>query len=200
VVLRALRAISDAASPAESPSPDFAAARRRWKRAGDERRALKVKYEGASAALMLALNPPGKDDHPSPRLIELANAYLGGRRSASVPALQAELVELDDQLRRAATAYAVEKLAWEQAVAAEACRLTEELRPAHKQACRRIAKTVEELSAAVEEERAVRSRLAELGASDALVDAGREFGTLPEFHSRLSEWNRRLLASGALDP
>jgi hypothetical protein len=200
VVLRALRAIPDTGSSTESFSSGFAAARRRWEKAGAERRELKAKYDGAAAALQLALNPPGRDDHPSPRLIELANAYLGGRRSASVPALQAEIIEIDDQLRRAATAYTLERAAWEQAVAAEATRLAAELKPAHKAACLRIAKCVEALSAAVEDERKTRSKLSELGARDALVDAGKEFGTLTEFSSLVSVWNRRLLASGALDP
>jgi hypothetical protein len=199
VVIRALRAVPDTESPAETSSSDFAAARRRWEKAEAERRELKLKYDGAQAALALALNPPGRDDHPSPRLIELANGYLAGRRSASVPALQAELVELDDQLRRAATTFSLERVAWEQAVQNEATRLVAELKPGHRQACLRIAKCVEALSAAVEEERKVRSKLAELGASNALVDAGREFGVLAEFHSLLSTWNRRLLASGTLD-
>ena len=199
MVLRALRAVPDTESPAESSSSDFVAARRRWEKAGAERRELKLKHDGAQAALQLALNPPGKDDHPSPRLIELANAYLAGRRSASVPSLQAEIIEIDDQLRRAVTAYTLEKLAWEQAVADEARRLATELKPAHGQACRKIAAAVESLSAAVEEEHKVRTKFAELGCSNALVDAGKEFGTLTEFNSLVSVWNRRLLASGVLD-
>jgi hypothetical protein len=74
------------------------------------------------------------------------------------------------------------------------------LKPSHQSACLRIAKCVEQLSVAVEEERAVRSKLLELGCPDALPDAGHEFGTLAEFHSTLSAWNRRMLQAGLLDP
>jgi hypothetical protein len=200
MVLRALRAVPDpeTASPART-SAEFAAARRRWEGAAQERRALKARFDGAQAALALALNPPSMDDHPSPRLIEMANAYLGGRRSATVNALRREIVDLDDQLTRAATTYSLERASWHAAVEGEARRLAEELRPAHKAACRKIAAAVESLSAAVEQERKIRAKLAELGCSNALVDAGQEFGTLSEFNSLLSTWNRRLLAARVLD-
>jgi hypothetical protein len=201
MALRALRAVPAADTTSTEPtSATFAVAKARWERAGDERRRLKARLDGAQAALALAASPPGKGDHPSPRLVELANAHLGGRRSASVPALQAEIVEIDDQLRRAATAYTLERVAWEQAVAVEARRLAAALRPAQKAACRRIAKAVEELSAAIEEERRVRSKLVEVGCTEALPDAGREFGALSEFNSTLSTWNRRVLQAGLLDP
>jgi hypothetical protein len=185
--------------PTEAEFSGFAAAKRRWQLAADERRQLKARLDGATAALALAVSPPGAGDHPSPRLIEMANAYLGDRRSATADALRAEVIALDDQLGRAATAYSIERVAWEAAVADEARRLAEELKPAHKTACRKIAAAVESLSAAVEQERKVRAKLAELGWSNALVNAGKEFGTLTEFHSLLSTWNRRLLAAGALD-
>jgi hypothetical protein len=68
--------------------------------------------------------------------------------------------------------------------------LAEELHPAHKAACHRLAKIVELLNTAIEEERAVRSKLAELGWAHILPDASKEFGVLGEFHSVLSSWNR----------
>jgi hypothetical protein len=137
--LRALRAVPDAGmTPTEPTSPDFAAARRRWEQAAAERRALKTKFDGAQAALQLALSPPGKGDHPSPRLIALADGYLAGRRSASADALRAEVIALDDQLTRAATVYSIERVAWEAAVEGEARRLATELKPEHRAAVHKI--------------------------------------------------------------
>jgi hypothetical protein len=160
---------------------------------------LKDRYDGCRAALQLAMSPPGAGDRPSPRLLEMASAYVGDRPGASVEALHAELVQLDDQLTRASRAYAAERAAWREAVHAEARRLAEELRPVHKQACRKIARAVEVLSAAVEEERKVRARLLELGCDAAMPDGGKGLGTLSEFNSALSTWNRHALAAGLLD-
>jgi hypothetical protein len=72
------------------------------------------------------------------------------------------------------------------------------MRPRHRAVVKRIAQLAEQLSAAVEAERAVRAELSEVGSS-ALADAGREFGTLHEYNSTLSGWNRRMLAEGALE-
>ena len=77
-------------------------------------------------------------------------------------------------------------------------RLAELCRPKHAAAVRQIAKAVETLSAAVQTERAVRAGLADVGALHALPDAGFEFGTLAEYESLLSRWNRRMLQAGLL--
>jgi hypothetical protein len=71
--------------------------------------------------------------------------------------------------------------------------------PRHRAAVKRIAGLVEQLSAAVEAERAVRAELGEVGGTGALPDASYELGSLNEYGSTLSSWNRRVLAVGALD-
>jgi hypothetical protein len=181
-----------------SETADFEAARARWERESAARRALRSRLDGAKAALGLAENPPGEGDVRSPRIESLAAAYLGGRR-ANPALIRREIVEIEDALDQGAAVHAVEAASWRLAVEAEARRRAELLRPGHRQAVRRIAEIVEQLSAAVDAERAVRAALAEVGNAGALPDASREFGSLHEYSGLLSTWNRRMLAEGALD-
>ena len=85
---------------------------------------------------------------------------------------------------------------WRAALADESARIAAELRPKHIAAVAKIARAVEALSAAVEAERALRAELGELAGG--MVDAGHEFGTLAEYGSTLSGWNRRMLSLGLL--
>jgi hypothetical protein len=179
-----LRAVSSEVKPSE-----FELARRRWEKVTAERRALKDRLDGCKAAVVLAEHKPGRGEYLSPLIEDRARRYLDGRLP-NRELLARQVVELEDELAQAAERYGRE---------AEAHRRAEALRPKHKAAVRRIAKAVEELSAAVEQEREVRRELGELG-STALVDAGCEFGVLSEYGSALSSWNRRLLQAGVLDP
>jgi hypothetical protein len=175
---------------------DFEAAKARWAEVSAARRALKARLDGAKAALALAENPPSKGDIISPVLAERARAYLADRLP-NAELLRHEILVLEDQLAQAATSYAIESTAWRMALEAEAARRAEALKPRHKAAVRKIAAAVEALSAAVEGEREIRRELGEVG-SAALADAGREFGSLHEYNSTLSSWNRHVLAEGAL--
>jgi hypothetical protein len=176
----------------------FEAARARWERVSTARRALREKLDGAQAALALTENPPSKGDVVSPVIAEKACRYLADRR-ANAALLRQEVVRLEDELTQAGTAHAIESAAWRLAVEDEARRRAEAVRPKHREAVKRIARLVEELSAAVDAERAVRAELAEVGSAGVLPDAGREFGSLHEYSSLVSSWNRRLLAEGAFD-
>ena len=80
----------------ERPS-DFEAAKERWNAARQRRREIGDRLEGATAALALALNPPGKNEPFSPSLQEKARSYLDGR-PASPDRLRREIGELQDQL------------------------------------------------------------------------------------------------------
>src|SRR5688572_12313152 len=93
----------------------FAASKARWEVVRRERQELKARLDGAKAALVFAENPPREGDHPSPRLIELANAYLGGRQP-NADRLRREILDLDDELAQTATSYSVEAAAWKQAL------------------------------------------------------------------------------------
>jgi hypothetical protein len=185
------RAVSNEASA-------FEAAKARWEAVRRERRALRDKLDGARAALGFAENPPSKGDIVSPVLAERARAYLAGRLP-NAELLRREILVLEDELAQQATAFAIEATSWKLTVENEARRRTEALRPRHKAAVRKIAAAVEALSAAVEQEREIRRELGEVGSS-ALPDCGHELGSLADYNSPLSVWNRRMLQAGLLAP
>jgi hypothetical protein len=191
MALRAFRTVT-------SENSAFEAAKIRWQAVSAARRSLKARLDGAKAALGFVENPPSKGDVVSPVLAEKAQAYLGGR-VPNKELLRREILGLDDVLDQMATAYSIEAASWKLALEDEARRRAEALRPKHRAAVRKIAATVEALSAAVEQEREVRRELGEVGALGALPDAGHEFGTLAEYSSKLSTWNRRVLSAGLLD-
>jgi hypothetical protein len=176
---------------------EFEQARARWDAVSAERRALKDKVDGCRAALQYADYRSAPGEYFPPVLQDRALRFLAGR-APDRDRLTRQLSELEYELNEAATIYSVESAAWKAALEAEVRRRAETVRPRHRAAVKRMAKAVEELSAAVEVERAVRAELAEVGSS-ALPDASREFGSLHEFNSTLSSWNRRVLAEGALD-
>jgi hypothetical protein len=184
-----LRAVTSEAS-------EFEAAKARWGAVRRERQELKARLDGAKAALVFAENPPSRGDFVSPVLASRAQAYLAGRQP-NADRLRREILDLDDELAQTATRYSIEATSWRLALEAEAARRAEQVRPRHRAAVKRIAQLVEQLSLAVEAERAIRAELAEVGSS-ALPDASRELGSLNEFNSVLSSWNRRMLAEGAL--
>jgi hypothetical protein len=177
---------------------EFEQTRARWAEVSAARRALKDRVDGCRAALAFADHRPSPGEHFSPVLEDRARRYLDGR-TPDRDRLVRQLSELEAEMADAATVFALESAAWRTALEAEADRRAAALRPRHKAAVRRIAQLVEQLSLAVEAERAVRAELAEVGGNGALPDAGREFGSLHEYGSTLSSWNRRMLAEGALD-
>ena len=182
---------------APNEATEFERARARWECASAERRALRDRLDGARAAVAFVDHRPEPGSYLSPVLEDRARRYLDGRRPDR-DRLVRQVAELEAELADAATAFALESAAWCVAVEAEAARRAEWLRPRHRAAVRRLGQLVEQLSAAVEAERAVRAELAEVG-SAALPDAGREFGSMHEYNSTLRAWNRRVLAEGALD-
>jgi hypothetical protein len=139
-------------------------------------------------------NEPG--ECLAPVIAERARRFLAGGRPDRDRLLR-QVAELEAELADAATSYTIESASWRAALETEARRRAEQVRPRHRAAVKRIAQLVEQLSAAVEAERAVRAELAEVG-SNALADASREFGSLHDYNSTLSSWNRRVLAEAAL--
>ena len=128
--------------------------------------------------------PPSKGDIVSPVLEAKAREHLAGRKP-NAELLRREVVLLEDELAQAAASYSIESAAWRMAVEDEARRRAELVRPRHQAAVKRIGQLVEQLSLAVQAERAIRAELTEVG-SHALPDAGREFGVLSEYGSLLS--------------
>ena len=189
MALRAFRTVT-------SETSAFEAAKARWAEVSAERRALKDKLDGCRSALVLADHKPGRGEYMSSVVEDRARRFLDGRLP-NRELLARQVVELEDALAQQAESYSVEAAAWRAAVEAESARRAEALRPRHRAACRRIAQLVEQLSLAVEAERAVRAELAEIGAGGALPDGSRELGSLAEYGSTLSAWNRRLLHEGA---
>jgi hypothetical protein len=181
---------------AEAPS-SFEAAKEAWLAATTRHRELRDRLGGARAALALLER---EEDAPKvgSRLTEVAERFLGGR-TLSARQLRREIEVAEDALAAAAARHAREAEAWREAQSAEAARRLRDLAPRHRAAVKRIAGLVEQLSAAVEAERAVRAELSEVGGTGALPDASHEFGSLNEYGSTLSSWNRRVLAVGALD-
>jgi hypothetical protein len=191
MALRAFRTVTPEIS-------EFEAAQARWAEISAARRALRDKLDGCKAALAFADHRPGPGEHFSPLLEERALRYLAGRQP-NRDRLIREVAELEDEQAQQAATYSVESVAWKLALENETRRRAEALRPRHRAAVKKIAQLVEQLSLAVEAERAVRAELAEVGGNGALPDAGREFGSLHEYNSALGSWNRRMVAEGALD-
>jgi hypothetical protein len=179
-----------------SETSEFEAAKARWERVSAERRALRERLDGCRAALVLAEYRPGPGEYLSPVIEDRARRHLDGCRPDR-DRLVREIAAAEAEMADMATTYSVESAAWRMALEAEAARRAEQARPRHRAAVKRIAELVEQLSCAIETERAVRAALLEVG-SHALPDAGREFGSLHEFNSTLSSWNRRVFAEGAL--
>ena len=173
----------------------FATTRERFAAVTARRRDLREKLAGAQAALALATNPPTDGEVASPVILDRARQYLAGR-PAIVDRLRAEVARFEHDLADLAGEAAAATAEWRAALADESARIAAELRPKHIAAVAKIARAVEALSAAVETERALRAELGDLAGG--MVDAGHEFGSLADFHSVLSSWNRRLLASGLL--
>lgn len=98
------------------------------------------------------------------------------------------------------------KRRYEIAADAEAARLAEQYRPAHKRAVARVASALEELSAALAEETDVRvgfEKQSPLNTpSDHLMPnfsaALKSFAWLPDWNSRASEWGREAHRRGYL--
>jgi hypothetical protein len=179
----------------ERPS-EFEIAKSCWAEVSERRRELKERLAGAEAALASIANPPQEHDHFSPVLAAKAVEYVGGRRP-SAETLQTEIRHLREAVSEAVDGYAVERQAWRHALDAEAQRLAGALAPRHRAAVARIGKAIEALSAAVDAERSIRAELSELGSS-ILPDMGGQFGTLSEYGSAVSAWNRRALSLGLL--
>ena len=192
-MLRALRTVTPEVSA-------FEQARVRWEAVRRERQELKARIAGARAALGFAESPPNQGDVVSPVLAEKAQAYLGGRKP-NAERLRREIEDLADEQAQAAERYGREAEVWRTALADEARRRAEAVQPKLKALVRALARSVQRVSDDVEALRSLQGQLAEVGEVASLPDLGLEiFGTLSEFNSPVSNWNRRVLQSGALDP
>jgi hypothetical protein len=184
-------------TPESSP---FEAARARWERVSAERRALRDKLDGCRAALVLVDFWEGPGEYLSPVLEDRARRYLDGR-TPDRDRLVRQLSELEYEEKETASVYSLESVAWRSALEAEARRRAEVVRPKLKALVHALARSVQRVSDDVEALRSLQSQLAEVGGAASLPDLGLElFGTLTEFNSLVSQWNRRALRSGMLDP
>lgn len=183
----------------EKPASDFELAQAAWADAREKRRTLLARLDGAKLALGLIEHPPIDGEVRSPVVVERANTYLG-RRVLSARNVRRDVEDMEDELARTAAAHQEAAERWRRAAEAEAGRLAEAIRPRHLKAVRAIATAVEQLSQAVEAERAVRNELADKGvaAFTSLPDGSMEFGTLAEGHSLLTRWTQRATALGLL--
>jgi hypothetical protein len=178
---------------------EFEQARARWAEVSAGRRALRDKLDGAKAALVLADYRPGPGEYLSPTIEDKARRYLDGRRP-DCDRLAQQVAALEAELADAATTYTVESAAWRSALEAEARRRAEAVQPKLKALVRALARSVERLNDDVEALRGLQAQLAEVGGVAALPDLALElFGTLAEYNSPVSQWNRRVLKSGLLD-
>jgi hypothetical protein len=121
--------------------------------------------------------------------------FLGGRK-ADPDRIAQEVRALQLEIRDSEEGYRREAEAWRRALSAEQARRREEAWPAVRSAAARVARLVEALSREVADARAAQAKLAEVGA--AVPDIGREFGSLSEYYSAVSTWNKRMLAEGLL--
>ena len=131
---------------------------------------------------------------PSPVLSERAAAYLGNRKPSA------------EQLRRSLATCRLPKLptatppSGKRGVPPSMPKLSALLAPSLRGTALpspRSPSCSKSCPAAVAAEREIRAELSELG-SCILPDMGNPFGTLSEYRSVLSEWNRRALALGLL--
>ena len=133
-------------------------------------------------------------------LEDRARRFLDGRRPDRDRLIR-QISDLGAELADAATTYGIESAAWKLALEAEACRRAEAVQPKVEALIRALARSVERLSDDVEALRNLQAQVAEVGGVAALPDLGLElFGTLVEYNSPVSQWNRRVLQSRMLDP
>jgi hypothetical protein len=189
MALRAFRTVT-------SETSAFEAAKARWTEVSAARGALRDKLDGCRAALAFADHRPAPGEHFPPLLEDRARRYLDGR-TPNRDRLARQLAEIEDELAQAAERYGREAEAWRMAVENEARRRAEALRPRHRAAVKQMGKAVEELSRAIEAERAIRAGLGEVG-STALPDASREFGSLHEYNVSARWRARRVKPSTSL--
>jgi hypothetical protein len=189
----ALRAVTKETS-------EFEAAHARWAEVSAARRELKDRIDGCRAALVLVDFLDGPGEYLSPLLEDRARRYLDGR-TPDRDRLVRQLSELEYEEKETASVYSLESVAWRSALEAEARRRAEVVRPKLKALVHALARSVQRVSDDVEALRSLQSQLAEVGGAASLPDLGLElFGTLTEFNSLVSQWNRRALRSGMLDP
>jgi transposase len=193
MALRAFRTVTPEIS-------EFEAAKARWAAVSAERRAVRERVDDCRAALVLADHRDGPGEHLSPTIAEKARRYLAARRPNRDRLLR-ELAELEDEQAQQATSYAAEAAVWRQALDDEAARRAAAVQPKLKALVRALARSVQRVSDDVEALRSLQNQLAEVGGVAALPDLALElFGTLSEYNSPVSAWNRRALRSGLLDP
>ena len=197
----ALRKILDRGDPRPSA---YESARQRWAEARAAVRELTERLEDAKAALRLHGYDAGRGERLTLAPIRArAERFLAGR-NPSQRHIQRAGEDLEDQLAAALGRLraAQEDHQRERDLAAMA--LAKQLQPRHKAAVRRLAKAIEDLSAATAEERAVRAEMLASGlaptGSPLLPDAsGSLLGTLAEFESPASRWAREMRRLGVLD-
>ena len=177
--------------PAE---PDFVAAQGRWNEIRATDRELMARHEAMRLALLFTANQD--ISRVSKDQLDKAQPYmnLANRRPEK---LQDDLGDVADEIAVFKPKLGVEHELWQAARRRETNRLAGELQPRHQAAVKGIAKALETLSLAIEQETTTRKELARVAperesallpnCSDDLV-----VGTLADFNSPASAWAKRM--------
>lgn len=176
--------------PAEPVLSDFATARARWAEIDGKFRELVEREEGIRLAVSLARSPDEKRvpqhlrDKAAP-FMKLAQ----GRKFKLTRVLEA----LEDEIAELTPKRAEESDLWQAARRYETSRIARELQPRHRVAVKKVAKAIEALSLAMEEEMAVRAELTRTAPEPESAYlpncvGGLNLGTLTEWGSPVSQW------------
>lgn len=179
---------------AESSEPDFFPAQARWNEVRDRDRELMERHEAMRAALSITSGYDVKN--VSEGTFAKAQPYLklGQRRREK---LIDQLADIADEIADFKPKLMVESELWQAARRRETAVIAGKMQPAHKAAITAIAKALEALSIAIEEETATRKELARVAPereSSLLPNCSDDLmvGTLADWNSPASAWARRM--------
>ncbi|CAN7313159.1 hypothetical protein LJR220_001662 [Bradyrhizobium sp. LjRoot220] len=184
-----------------SHSPEYAVALERWRGKRAEMRALNSRKEDLTVAIHLASVPRPFPERVKP--LSEKHAELLRQIERNPRRVQMELEDVTDKILESQPEYSAEHELLEQAKRLEAGRIAALFRGRHVTAVRSLISAVEQLSQAIESERAVRREFARVSpepVSAALFDWSSDLRgmSLLEWHSVAATWARRIRQSDIL--
>ncbi len=185
----------------EPAAPSFETAAARWREIDAKHRALLDRREGMALAQSLTFN--GDNTRTPQHLRDKAKPYLklASRRPLKLDEQRADIA---DEIDEFTPVYQAAHENWQAARRRETNRLASEIQPRHQEAVSAIAKALEALSVAIDDEIATRTELAQVGApeheSALLPDCSGDLlvGSLADWNSPASAWAREMRKIGIL--
>ena len=189
-------------APGIELSPEYLAAAERWKALRLEMKTMNARREALSTSIGMLSVPGPLQERTKPILDEIGENTISFVKRTPRRA-QIELEEITDAILEKQPAYVAAHEDFQKAKGVEGSRIAALLRPEHAAAVRGLIAAVEQLSIAIEAERAVRRRYASASpeaVNHSLQDWSVDFADmdLTNWHSTAATWARRVRQSGPL--